>query len=275
MKMLSVAAAVLLLWVLIPPTLAADTNSISADLQSLTSRINEKLEQGKNTETDLAAELKEFDALLEKHKGGDAESLAEVLAREGGLYVQVLDEPDKAAAIFQRIKKDFSGTRTAARCDEILGAIGRQVAAKKIRDSLAAGTALPDFDEKDLAGNPLSVAKFRGKVVMLDFWATWCMPCRMELPNVIAAYQKHHAAGFEIIGISLDEDRAKMESFIKDQKMPWPQYFDGLRWNNKLVQKYGVNAIPATLLMDRDGKIIGKNLRGEALEKAVADALAK
>jgi len=139
---------------------------------------------------------------------------------------------------------------------------------------LKEGAAFPDFDEKDLAGNPLSIANFKGKVVLVDFWATWCPPCVAELPNVLKAYEEYHPKGFEIIGISLDKDRQKLDSFIKQKQMTWPQYFDGQGWENKLSQKYGVNSIPATYLLDKEGKIIGSNLRGEALDAAVAKALA-
>jgi len=112
-------------------------------------------------------------------------------------------------------------------------------------------------------------------LVLVDFWATWCGPCRAELPNVLKTYQKYHAKGFEIVGISLDDDQAKLTAFIKQQNMVWPQFFDGQGWQNKLAVKYGVESIPATFLLDGTGKIIGKDLRGEELDQAVGDALAK
>ena len=111
--------------------------------------------------------------------------------------------------------------------------------------------------------------------MLLDFWATWCGPCVQELPNVVKTYDKYHSQGFEVIGISLDRDRQKLAGFTKEKKMPWPQYFDGLVWENKLAVKYGINGIPATFLLDGQGKIIAKDLRGEALEQAVAKALGK
>src|SRR5258706_2710274 len=97
----------------------------------------------------------------------------------------------------------------------------------------------------------------------------------MELPNVLETYKKHHDKGFEIIGISLDKDKEKLTSFTKTKDMPWQQFFDGKMWSNKLAVKYGVHSIPMTYLLDGEGKIIGRSLRGENLEDAVAKALAK
>jgi hypothetical protein len=94
------------------------------------------------------------------------------------------------------------------------------------------------------------------------------------LPNVIATYQKHHAEGFEIIGVSLDQDQTKLTDFIKSKDMTWQQFFDGQGWGNKLAVKYGIESIPSDFLLDGDGKIIGKDLRGDELEAAVASALA-
>jgi len=184
------------------------------------------------------------------------------------LYSQVLDNEAKGDEVLEQLKRDFPDSKPVAM-------LKQQEASKKIRAGLVKGAVFPGIQEKDLAGKPLSISGFKGKVVLVDFWDTWCGPCVAELPNVLKAYEKHHAAGFEIVGISLDSDRQKLETFIKQKNMTWPQFFDGQGWQNKLGQKYGVNSIPATYLLDGEGKIIGSNLRGEALEAAVAKALAK
>jgi len=256
---------------------AAETNRASAELQNLVARIKAKLAQNQRAESDLAGELKEFDTLLARHKGADAETLSEVLSSKFEVYLFVLDQTEKAADVLKQIKRDFPQTGIGQRADEILGQLAQQIEMKKIRDALAVGTKFPDFDEKDLAGKPLSLANYKGKVVLVDFWATWCGPCLIELPNVIETYRKHHSKGFEIVGVSLDEakDKARLESFLRDKNMTWPQFFDGQWWKNKLAVKYGVNSIPATYLLDAEGKILGKDLRGDELEKAVTAALAK
>ena len=257
-----------------PPAPAAATNDVSADLGVLLMKIKNKLKAGKDTEKDLAEELKEFDTLLAKHPDERTDGVAEIPYMKAMLYLQVLGEPGKAATLIRQIQRDYPDTRFGKNADQILVSLKQQEEAKKVAAALVPGAAFADFNEKDLAGKPLSVAQCKGKVVLIDFWATWCGPCVRELPNVLETYKKHHGQGFEIIGISLDQDREKLESFIKSKDMSWPQFFDGKGWENKLAAQYGITSIPATFLLDREGKIIARDLRGENLEQAVAKALA-
>jgi thiol-disulfide isomerase/thioredoxin len=258
---------------------AQSTNTpspIQGKLQALVLQVQTKLKAGQNTEADLAEELKSLDTLLASENGAKTDEAALVLFMKAQLYLEVLKNTDKGTELIKQIKTDYPDTKYGKNADKILDGIAKQAAAKQVQDGLAVGSVFPDFSESDLNGKPLSVASRKGKVVLVDFWATWCGPCRAELPNVIKTYQKHHADGFEIIGVSLDSERDKLDSFLKQQEgMTWPQYYDGQGWSNKLAGQYGVEAIPFALLIGPDGKIIGKDLRGDELEDAVAKALAK
>ncbi|MDE3084851.1 MAG: TlpA family protein disulfide reductase, partial [Verrucomicrobiota bacterium] len=172
-----------------------------------------------------------------------------------------------------QLKTDFPKTRLAQNADQILVMIEQQKQSMKARAALKPGTVFSDFAEKDITGQPLSVARFKGKVVLVDFWATWCGPCVKEMPNVIAAYNKYHGKGFEIVGISLDRDESALRNFIKDKNMLWPQYFDGQGWQNKLSRKYGINSIPSSFLLDGQGKIIAEDLRGPELDAQLGKLL--
>jgi peroxiredoxin len=251
------------------------TNAITTRLNKLIQDINTKLKANKRTEADLAEELKGFDTLMAENKNDKTDALAQVAWMKAMLYLQVLDQPTKAREMLAKIKQDFPNSRQAPQVEATLAQMEKTEAAKVVQRSLAVGSPFPDFQEKDLDGKPLSVSRFKGKVLLVDFWATWCGPCRVELPNVLSTYDKHRKNGFEILGISLDQDEKKLRDFMKENKMTWPQFFDGQGWGNKLAGKYGVNSIPATYLLDTQGKIIAKDLRGEALEQAVADALKK
>ena len=261
--------AVGLLLAAAPGALRADEKkNAKAQLEELVGKVGAKLGEGKPTEESLSAELKQFDALLAEHKGEKTEDVAQILFMKAMLYQQVIENETKGVQLLEQLRTDFPDTAQAKMA-------GQMIASLKKQAELIVGKVFPDFNEKDLDGEPLSVSKYKGKVVLVDFWATWCGPCIGELPNVLEAYKKHHDQGFEIIGISLDSDKAKLTSFLKQKEMTWKQYFDGKGWQTKLAQDYGVNSIPATYLLDREGKIVARDLRGEALEAEVAKALAR
>jgi thiol-disulfide isomerase/thioredoxin len=177
----------------------------------------------------------------------------------------LLESGDKKAAeeVWDKLKVAISHPQIHAMADNAI---------KKIEIMGKPPTA---FSVKDLAGNDLSPEKLKGKVVLIDFWATWCPPCVAEMPNVIETYKKLHDQGFEIIGISLDKEREKLDEFLKENQMPWPQFFDGQGWKNEIAVLYGVQSIPATYLIDRNGNVARMDVSGEELRKAVEELLAK
>lgn len=245
------------------PTALAD---VASEIKAVDAKITAKYRQGLTSESDLAAELKDFDTLLAAHKDGSQDDQAEILNLKAMVYKFIIKDTEKADALLAQLARDFPASKQGRQ-------LQHQSDVKKLQAKLAEGTVFPDFEEKDVNGKPLSIKSLKGKVVLLDFWATWCNPCKAELPNVLDTYAKHHAGGFEVIGISLDDDREKLIAFTTKNKMEWPQFFDGNGWKNKLAEKYGVESIPATWLLDGQGRVIARNLRGEALEKAVSAAL--
>ncbi len=139
--------------------------------------------------------------------------------------------------------------------------------------STAVGSVAPDIKLASPSGNEIALSSLRGKYVLIDFWASWCGPCRQENPNVVRMYNQYKDKGFEIFGVSLDQDRAKWLKAIEADKLTWPHVSDLKGWESSAASLYGVTAIPQTVLLDKEGKIIAKNLRGAALEEKLASLL--
>jgi len=137
------------------------------------------------------------------------------------------------------------------------------------------GQPAPEFSMNDTTGKPISLSSFKGKVVLVDFWASWCGPCRAENPNVVAAFKKFGSKGFTVFGVSLDTDKSKWQAAIAKDGLTWPHVSDLIGWDNAAAKQYGVMSIPASFLLDKDGKIIGSGLRGEDLVKKLEEVLGK
>jgi peroxiredoxin len=137
----------------------------------------------------------------------------------------------------------------------------------------AVGSEAEDFTQNDTSGKPVSLSSFKGKYVLIDFWASWCKPCRMENPNVVAAYERFKSKNFTVLGVSLDRSREAWIKAIQDDGLIWPQVSDLKFWNNAVAQQYRVQQIPQNILIDPNGKIVGKNLRGPDLDSRLCALL--
>jgi thiol-disulfide isomerase/thioredoxin len=139
----------------------------------------------------------------------------------------------------------------------------------------AQGPVAPEISMKDPNGKVLKLSSLRGKIVLIDFWASWCGPCRRESPNVVKLYKQYKDKGFTVFSVSLDDDAAAWKKAIAADGLIWPNHVSDLKgWETPMVQTYGISGIPHTVLIDKQGKIIATGLRGESLEQKLKELFA-
>ena len=174
---------------------------------------------------------------------------------------------DNDFATYETLAKQFETEKPNSPHGKSL--IGRVARIKGV----SVGAQAPDIALSDTTGKPVTLSSLRGKYVLLDFWASWCGPCRAENPNVVRIYNKFKDKGFDIYSVSLDQAKANWTKAIRNDHLTWNHVSDLKFWQSAAAQQYGVQAIPATFLLDKDGKIIAKNLRGDALEQKLDEVL--
>lgn len=167
---------------------------------------------------------------------------------------------------YERMSSDLKATELGKRLKEKIATMGR----------LAVGAVAPDFTLPDTVGNDLALSSLRGKYVLVDFWASWCAPCRQENPTVVAAFERFKDKNFTVLGVSLDRPGKKADwmKAIQDDKLEqWPHVSDLQFWDSPVVQLYSIRGIPQNYLLDPDGRIVASNLRGSALEEKLNEIL--
>jgi peroxiredoxin len=172
-------------------------------------------------------------------------------------------DPDKAEPLFNILPLATQNWPSGIELKDLI----------EIAKNTRIGRVAMDFTQNDTLGKPITLSSFRGKYLLIDFWASWCGPCRVENPNVVKAFHKYKDKGFDILGVSLDRswEKEKWLKAIHDDQLAWTQVSDLKFWENEVAKQFGIRAIPQNFLLDPEGKIIAKNLRGEDLDKKLEE----
>lgn len=240
-------------------------------LDSLNKAFQALMEVNKMDSKKMDSLSKLFEAPYNSIVGSSNVLLIDKLKQNASMYssliaVQAL-EPDQYADVYKALDAGLSGKFPNDNNVKMFHGVVTSMLATTI------GQTAPDINLTTPEGKELSLSSFKGKVVLIDFWASWCGPCRKEMPNVVKAYAKFKNKGFEIFGVSLDMDKDRWVEAIAKDGITWPQVSDLKQWGSSVVKLYNIQGIPYTVLLDREGKILAKNLRGEELEQKLAEVL--
>ena len=188
-----------------------------------------------------------------------------------GMFNQMIPDVDKIKKYYTALDQTLKDTKHGKGIKTKLDKLTKPVATSTVE----VGSMAPDFSAPSPDGKTISLKESIGKVTIIDFWASWCAPCRAENPNVVALYNELHAKGLNIIGVSLDKDAAKWKEAIVKDKLSWNQISNLKEFNDPIAVTYGIQQIPSTFVLDASGKIVAKDLRGAELKAKVIELLGK
>lgn len=242
-----------------------DWSKVWSVIRQRAGNIYKKIESTTGADKEAAkAELKSLDGVL-------ADSVTRFLKRNPNSPVSAwvitsrfidYPYPNEASASYALLSEDAKNST-----------FGKELSVSVAKNSKSSIGSKPEFEIADVDGKMVRLSAFKGKYVLVDFWASWCGPCRAENPNLVKAYAKYKSKGFDILAISLDDKKDRWLKAVAEDNMPWIQTSDLKAWKSALVEGFGIKSIPFNFLVDPTGKIVAKDLRGEKLEKTLASLI--
>jgi peroxiredoxin len=246
------------IWSMNPPTPKEKQSFYLPYLNALVGQAKDFYTRFPTNKNAVSARLMEFQLLLVTVEWGQTNQQA----RLGAVEKSLLSEPSLAGDQHFQIMWMIALHSPPSEARTMFADISQNASSEKLKDAASQELAKLDQLGKPITlqftavdGRKVDLAKLKGKVVLVDFWATWCPPCVAEVPDVKETYARFHNQGFDIIGISLDKEKDKLTQFVAEHKIPWPQYFDGLYWQNIYARQFGIDSIPAMWLIDKKGDL--------------------
>ncbi len=259
-----------------------EVNQYAQELNEKRNNLNQRYQQGEIGRQEAVTEFNQINQDWKAFATDFVETNPTSPAVLSALNVfHPIEDIDVFKSTLAALKPTMGQSDYLKRLEEQVGKAQQQAAqynaqkkAQEAQDQkLAVGKEAPEISLPTPSGKTLALSDLRGKYVLVDFWASWCKPCRRENPNVVAAYKKYKNKGFEILSVSLDKNKTAWVNAIKADNMNWKHVSDLKFWSSEAAKTYGVSSIPFTLLLDKEGKIVAKNLRGAALHNKLDELL--